>query len=374
MLKKYSIILWLLIQLLIEVGCQTTSFKPTQRSSHTATLIDDKLYILGGTNKVDIKIGIEFFYLDVSVPFNTQNILWNDLTSTNTVPAHAAAGVFMHLIFKKIHGIIIRKDNLKGIVDYNGKMYLFGGQSKKIIVNDMLILDTMNLNWELESSINTPSPRVYIYDTINDSWSIKIPSGTIPSDRDAISAVLGLDRQHVIIFGGIVESQDSLYVLDLINYEWYIPKILGKIPSSRHWHEANVIGKYMVISFGYDPKIDNDILLLDISNNKEYIWTNIFDPIVKSNVSTNDSATKITLSKSAIIGIAIGSLVGGILLLFGGTYVYQWNKYRMETQAAIPTPGTEGNNGNEAVAISVQSVNNNGREMITYGHRQQIPD
>ncbi|CAG8758989.1 8407_t:CDS:2, partial [Funneliformis caledonium] len=168
--------------------------------------------------------------------------------------------------------------NLKGIVDYNGKMYLFGGQSKKITVNDMLILDTMNLNWELGSSINAPSPRVvygatllsnqlilylggsnskalaslkevYIYDTINDSWSIKTSSGTIPSNRDAFSAVLGLDGQHVIIFGDIDKSQDSLYVLDLIKYEWYIPKIFGKIPSSRHWHEANVIGKYMVISF-----------------------------------------------------------------------------------------------------------------------------
>ncbi len=69
--------------------------------------------------------------------------------------------------------------------------------------------------------------------------------------------IKGLDGKRIIIFGGAtgtdiipVQSQDSLYVLDMINLEWYIPKISGKIPSSRHWHQANIIGKYMVISFG----------------------------------------------------------------------------------------------------------------------------
>ena len=62
--------------------------------------------------------------------------------------------------------------------------------------------------------------------------------------------IKGLDGQRIIIFGGTNFDQDSLYVLDLKNFEWYIPKISGKLPSSRFWHQANVIGKYMVISFG----------------------------------------------------------------------------------------------------------------------------
>ena len=61
----------------------------------------------------------------------------------------------------------------------------------------------------------------------------------------------GLDGQRIITYGGIKgPSQESLYVLDIINFEWYIPKVSGKIPSSRYLHQANVIGKYMVISFG----------------------------------------------------------------------------------------------------------------------------
>ncbi len=48
------IVLWLLIQLL---NCKTAPFKPPQRELHTATLIDDKLYILGGANVADKIIG-----------------------------------------------------------------------------------------------------------------------------------------------------------------------------------------------------------------------------------------------------------------------------------------------------------------------------
>jgi len=57
----------------------------------------------------------------------------------------------------------------------------------------------------------------------------------------------------MIIFGGIESGSpdDSLYELDLINYVWRIPNTSGKIPqASRTHHSANIIGKYVVISFG----------------------------------------------------------------------------------------------------------------------------
>ena len=73
--------------------------------------------------------------------------------------------------------------------------------------------------------------------------------------------MIGLDNQRAIIFGGstgstsastIVAIEDSLYVLTLStsSLEWSIPKVSGKIPSNRHHHAANVVGKYMIISFG----------------------------------------------------------------------------------------------------------------------------
>ncbi len=184
------IILWLLIQLLIEINCQMAPFKPQQRTDHTATLIDDKLYILGGYNE-EIA-GNQFFYLDVSVSFDTQELLWSDLTSINIVPSShwGAASVnggannvtlFIYggflfnetdLVYtfdtktnswsvpKIIDDTIPKKAFITGIVDYNGKMYLFGGNNdNNTRSNDMLVLNTVNLNWGKGSFVNAPTPR-----------------------------------------------------------------------------------------------------------------------------------------------------------------------------------------------------------------------
>jgi len=63
-----------------------------------------------------------------------------------------------------------------------------------------------------------------------------------------------LDGQRLIIYGGFeLPPEDSLYVLDLATLRWSIPKTSGNPPKSRFHHQANVIGNYMVISFGkYD--------------------------------------------------------------------------------------------------------------------------
>ncbi|CAI2176601.1 15544_t:CDS:2 [Funneliformis geosporum] len=192
--SKYIIILWIIIQYFMVIHCQTIPFKPSQRYSHTATLIEDKLYILGGQNDLITNNGVgkEFFYLDVSVPFNVQDILWHDLTSVNIVPAHYSAasvkggaynnnlilyggiqhkGVEMALVYKydtqnnswsvpiTTGYNVTRKANLKGVVNVSAKMYLFGGSSDKILLNDMLIIDTINYNMTTGVMNNAPSPR-----------------------------------------------------------------------------------------------------------------------------------------------------------------------------------------------------------------------
>src|ERR1051325_1088434 len=84
-------ILWYLFQLLVEINCQMVPFKPKIRYYHTTTFINRKLYILGGLNDIE-DVGKDFFYLDFSVLIsNTQNLLWQDLSSVNTLPSHYGA-------------------------------------------------------------------------------------------------------------------------------------------------------------------------------------------------------------------------------------------------------------------------------------------
>ncbi|CAG8610382.1 8326_t:CDS:2 [Funneliformis caledonium] len=390
-----NIILLLLIQLLIEVNCQ--KFKPAQRYLHTATFIDNKLYILGGRNDDgDELVGKQFFYLDVTSSFNPKELLWIDMARYNTIPSHDSAtsvkgginnntlilfgGIpynnkqSMNLVygydtqiklwlFPKITGKgIIGTNRLTGIFNY-GKIYLFSGKASDKIVNDMPIFDTMSLDWEKASLINAPTSRfdygatllpdqriiylggynngplplneVYLYDTINNAWATMTTFGAIPSDRYGFSVVLGLDGRRIIIYGGYqlgpLVPQDPLYVLDLINFKRYVPKISGSVPISRVFHQANLIGNYMAISFGKGYYGDNDLLLLDIT------------------------------------------VVGGLLFsLLGGFFVYKWNKKKKEDIKVIPTPGDEESNirdqGHEIVSTT-QKMHNHGQEKIS-----QIPE
>ncbi|GES82217.1 hypothetical protein GLOIN_2v1488395 [Rhizophagus clarus] len=277
-----------------------TPFRPSISGRHTATLIDNKSYILGGIN-LSGEMVKDFFYLDVSAPFSTQELLWQNLTNNNMVPPHhsatsAGGGANNDTLF--LFGVnIFRKWGLTGVMDYSGKFYLWGGAYMDFVFsNEMLILDTINLNWKKGSLLNAPTPRhrygatllpnnkiiyiggnndnttvhdiqtsnivkgtaltlseVYIYDMINDNWDIKITSGKIPSNRGGVSTILGLDGQKVIIYRGFFINpgylDTTLYVLDLTNYNWYVPKISGIVPKPRDFYQANVIGKYMVISF-----------------------------------------------------------------------------------------------------------------------------
>uniref|UniRef100_U9UAJ5 Galactose oxidase n=1 Tax=Rhizophagus irregularis (strain DAOM 181602 / DAOM 197198 / MUCL 43194) TaxID=747089 RepID=U9UAJ5_RHIID len=187
-------LLWMLLQVLVEVNCQMTPFKPSALNCHTATFIDNKLYIMSGWSTNLFKSVKEFFYLDVSVPFNTQELSWQDLSNINMVPPHgfatsAKGGVnndtlflyggetltnqAMELVYtfdphhiiwnpQKITGIsTIRKSRITGVMGYNGKFYLWGGITYETILNDMLILDTISLNWEKGSLVNAPTPRIF---------------------------------------------------------------------------------------------------------------------------------------------------------------------------------------------------------------------
>ncbi|PKC00586.1 hypothetical protein RhiirA5_427961 [Rhizophagus irregularis] len=325
----------------------------------------------------------------------------------------------------------------------------------------MLVLDTINLNWDGGSLINkllisdtnytvwmswygpdhvpnVPTPRrdysatlipnnkiiylggigdivsfeiitkgttynlseVYIYDTINNSWDTKITSGNIPSDRGAFSTILGMfgwSKNHNFWrISGYLDT--TLYVLDLNNFNWYIPKISGKIPKPRTYHKANVIGKYMVVSFGegYDKLIESDILLLDISNNEEYISTTMFDPKIPSqppspspsqspspspslSLSRSPSSPSSPNNSGNIAGAVVGSLLSGILLsktihknendndysreekelpIIRGIHNYE-QEINNDAQEIIQIPGNENTTNHEPIIISPSVINKN---------------
>ncbi|RIA89542.1 hypothetical protein C1645_191291 [Glomus cerebriforme] len=246
-------LLWILIQLLFKVDCQRY-FTPMQRHDHTATILDNKLYILGGSGYGGDS---EFFYLDFSNKIDTRKLSWYDLSDMNIVPSHYGAAsvkggsnndtLFLYGVYNSAIALVytfdprinkwftpqvsgnnyIRKQFLTGVIDQRGKMYLFGETLPGGLIvddltldTDMLILDTINLMWGKGSLVNAPPARsdygatllpnqsiiyigcfdpkdkqaigkIHLYDTITNVWSTKITIGNIPTQREYFSAVLG---------------------------------------------------------------------------------------------------------------------------------------------------------------------------------------
>jgi hypothetical protein len=188
----FFVILFTLFQFL---KSNAQKFTPSIRHLHTTNLIKEKLYISGGTlygnvsnrddgiiNSIDYASGDVFFYLDVSVHFNTQNLTWLPLLKDiENAPSHngataAIGGKNKDTIFiidvnsdvysyntnenkwvkPTISGVkpVGRRDMI-AVADKKGKIYLTGGYTKEPLkyYDSMNILDTENLSWNVGEMI-----------------------------------------------------------------------------------------------------------------------------------------------------------------------------------------------------------------------------
>ena len=87
------------------------------------------------------------------------------------------------------------------------------------------------------------------------------------------------------------------------------------------------------------------MLLLDISDNEEYIWTTAFDPSFiplppspspLSSPSLDVKSSNIT--PEVTVGAIVGSLIVGILLSLGGFFLYKWSKDKRNRNNATLVP------------------------------------
>ncbi|KAF0426208.1 galactose oxidase [Gigaspora margarita] len=241
------------------------AYTPIPRNSHRATLIGNKLYILGGdidnTNFVFIPTKDSFFYLDVSVAFNTTNIPWMDLSKIVGTPiqsgaAVSAGGPNKNIIFlvgggfeNSSYGIplVYTFDTVKSVwntpiikgTQPTRRGYIYSiidvtaptprdGYSATLLPNGIIA-------YIGGYGVNGPTnlKEIYLCDTKNNAWETMISVGTIPDARAHQSSVLGLNNDRIIIYGGYYSLASpalahDLSVLDIRNkpYRWFTPNIL----------------------------------------------------------------------------------------------------------------------------------------------------
>ncbi|CAB5207355.1 unnamed protein product [Rhizophagus irregularis] len=406
--KLFSISILCLLQIIIKVNAQLS---PSYRKLHSAVLVEKKLYIFGGFNSPNLAPENEvnynkspddrFFYLDVSISFDTSNLPWRSVSNNvDNLPlgslssvatggvAASIGGVNNDMIFffnnerdnatksdPPVHSYNspnnvwntqifsgnnpIGRNQMRIVTDYNGKVYLLTGFDFTIQgvtrSSGLFVCDTINLDCVIKDApfsrlgygatllpngmiiyigggdrnyvpIRDGFRLIYLYDPANVEWIPKVTTGKKLSDDVGFTTVLGLNGDRIILYG-----------------------VRGKGPQyKRGEHCANVIGKYMVITFGSNGVLDakykedgeSDVLLLDISDDSEYVWTTSFDPTplkINSTPSNSLSLKPATNNTSIIVGLTIG-LILFICILSGITIFYI--RYK-NSNKAIPTPEFE---------------------------------
>ena len=263
---------------------------PHRRCYHSASIIDDNLYIYGGQ---DFGVGV---YSDLWVfNFSSDNSCqerWRELRPTGDVPVP-----------------LCRHQS----VAYNGKLYLFGGNDGSKENPNVYILDPSSLVWRKASGSfpgidsyasvlfnsklivfggyieGAMSNDLYEYDlTQEQSTKIEV-SGEKPNSR--VDHRGALHNNAMWIYGGRGEEEnlEDLWKLDLLTFVWTRVQYLGCSPGTVSGHSLLTYGDVMLVFGGIRDvlKETNEMYTYDFVNNNWALIqteTQIHDPVTPSEV------------------------------------------------------------------------------------------
>ena len=256
-----------------------TNFIGCNMKDHSMVVIDDHMYVFGGSSNFDI------FESD---------IIFNDLYKIDT------DGNFATVILR---GVIPPTRSQHSMVVIDSNIYIFGGYSAGYVPNDLYKIDTTNNNSEkiALTGSDTPSKRfghsmvvigddIYIFGGFygsykNDLYRITT-SGSCekitltgsddnkPSSREYHSMVV-IDN-NMYIFGGLNDTVlKDLYKINTTGNSEKI-NITGDIPK-RYSHTMVAIGDYMYIFGGasFDNVCPNDLYRIDTTGYSKKITLDV---------------------------------------------------------------------------------------------------
>uniref|UniRef100_U9U034 Attractin/MKLN-like beta-propeller domain-containing protein n=1 Tax=Rhizophagus irregularis (strain DAOM 181602 / DAOM 197198 / MUCL 43194) TaxID=747089 RepID=U9U034_RHIID len=354
------------------------------RSSWASVASDNSnnadIYLFGGI-MFDVNIQKDSFKSFV-YKFNINSLSWNIPTVSGIAPS--------------------RRIEMKAISDNSGKIYIFGGAANSLVgaqtrtfFSDMITFDIADSSWSINTAVNGRATysatllsngiivyvgglepfngnndvvliadisKILLFDTNSLTWSTKsaiIKASVLVESRHAHSAVLAPNDQ-IIIYGGtrstvndvdFNQASPDVLVLDTKKdlFEITAPNVstnIGKFPTLTA-HTANLYGNYMIVAFGIKGNITRQNVITLYRNEKIYVmdirnftWVNSLDLSQADNNKVSDSQSS-NNDKTTIILASVLGILGGLLVLIGGFFVYRWiNKRKREKD----DPGFFGSN------------------------------
>lgn len=188
---------------------QIAGKRPMPRAGHTATLVNEIIYLFGGAN-FDATFGDAYKL---------------DLKRKQWVPAVSAGAA-----------VPSKRTNHAAASDSNGYIYIFGGAVNGEFTNDMWVFAT-------------PQEPLSYEDSFPINWVAIAPTGLIPSSRGSHSMTF-VDGQ-LIVFGGYDgEALSDLHSYNIAEQRWLKLTNTDLQPAPRQAHSSAHYGSSVVVVGG----------------------------------------------------------------------------------------------------------------------------
>lgn len=280
--------------------------RPSARYKHAATMVDEKLYIVGGSRNGR--------YLSDFQVFDLKNLTWSALKLKvesnadkikDSSPEEVFPAISGHIMFKWQNRLILLAGHSKDVSDYvtvrfidleshlcgvietsgnipvvrtgqsitlvGSRIIMFGGEDRKRrLLNDVHVLDL---------------------DTM--TWSVAVTAQTPPAPRFDHTATVHAGH-YLLIFGGCSHSVffNDLHVLDLETMEWSQPQIQGDLVNPRAGHAAIAIDeKWYLVGGGDNRSGSPETLVLNMSKLVLSVLTSVKgrDPLASEGLSVSST-------------------------------------------------------------------------------------
>ncbi|OAY81116.1 Acyl-CoA-binding domain-containing protein 4 [Ananas comosus] len=310
-------------------------WRPSARYKHAAEVVQDKLYVIGGSRNGRYLSDVQVFdfrtlkWSTVSANMDPKRSKSDTVISDQVFPASAGHSVVkwenklvvvaghckessdtvkVWLIDLETHSWSAPATNGEAPIARGGQsislvgslLFMFGGEdNRRRLLNDLYILDLNTMTWEaVRTKKAAPAPR---YDH---------------------TAVVYAD-QYLLIFGGSSYSPcfNDLHLLDLQTMEWSQPETQGTYVTPRGGHASTLIEENWYIVGGGDNKSGATETI--VLNTSKFVWS------VAASVTVRDplASEGLTLSAMTVDG-------ENFIIAFGG---YN-GKYNNEIYIMKPKP------------------------------------
>ncbi|XP_024989596.1 acyl-CoA-binding domain-containing protein 6-like [Cynara cardunculus var. scolymus] len=309
--------------------------RPLARYKHAAVVIDEKLYIVGGSRNGR--------YLSDVQALDLRNLSWSTIKlSTQSEADNIRDGRLLE-VFPAISGHSMLKwgnrllllgghskdtsDNItvrfidlesrvSGVMEATGKIPVArGGQSVSLVGSKLIMFGGEDRQRRLLNDVNVLDLETMI-------WNVAETTQSPPAPRFDHTAAVHVDR-YLQIFGGCSHSTffNDLHVLDLETLEWSHPQVQGNLVSPRAGHAGvSIDEKWFIVGGGDNKSGALETLVLDMSKLILSVLTSVErrDPLASEGI---------TISSAVVDGEQF-------LVAFGG---YNGN-YNNEVFAMKPKP------------------------------------